>query len=263
MKAVFFDVDGTLITLKKNLPASVPQAITKLRANGHLAFINSGRTKLHVMDPLLADMEFDGIISGCGTLIEYRGEVLFYRTLSTELIARAVETFKRHTIIPILEGRDFIYFDKEYQPFETYDGGLKKQLAEKIRPFSGNFGRWEASKFLCATNPNFSDVTNCLAALEKDLDFKIHNDHVFEAIPKDVNKGTAIAAVCERLKLDAADTFAVGDSVNDLDMFKVAGTAIAMGNAEPDAKAVADFVTTPAEDDGIYHALKHFNLIDG
>jgi len=54
---------------------------------------------------------------------------------------------------------------------------------------------------------------------------------------------------------------AIGDGENDLDMMEFAGISVAMGNAVPSVKAAADYVTDDVDHDGIYNALKHFNLI--
>ena len=67
--------------------------------------------------------------------------------------------------------------------------------------------------------------------------------------------------MCEALGIDRADTFAVGDSVNDLAMLEYAGVGIAMGNGSTEAKAAADYVTADLQDDGIYRAMLHFKLI--
>ena len=57
------------------------------------------------------------------------------------------------------------------------------------------------------------------------------------------------------------DTFAFGDSDNDLRMLQSAGTGVAMGNAKEEIKKAADFITDSADDDGIYNAFKKFGLI--
>lgn len=59
----------------------------------------------------------------------------------------------------------------------------------------------------------------------------------------------------------AANCYAFGDSNNDAEMIKAAGHGIAMGNACNELKAIADYVTTDIDEDGIMNALKHFELI--
>lgn len=62
--------------------------------------------------------------------------------------------------------------------------------------------------------------------------------------------------------MDINDCVAFGDGGNDKGMLEVAGIGVAMGNANDDVKAVADYVTTTVDDNGIANAFKHFKLID-
>ena len=65
----------------------------------------------------------------------------------------------------------------------------------------------------------------------------------------------------EYLGINKEDTYAIGDSINDLEMLQCVGHGIAMGNATQVAKDVAEYVTTDIHEDGIYNALKHYGLI--
>ena len=263
MKAVFFDIDGTLIDRNKRVPNSARDAISYLNKEGHLTFICSGRPKLLVNEPYLNNIFFSGVISSSGALIEHNGAILFYRTVPVDLAKKALDVFTENNVIPILEGKNRIYYDETNLPFKPYQNDVKAILGDNLQSISDNFGKWEFSKFTCITDPTLSNVKNCVNNLKREFNFQIHNDFLFEMLLKGVNKGTAINFVCQKLGIDPADTVAIGDSVNDLDMLKAAGTAIAMTNAPDEVKNAADFVTTLAEDDGIAIALKHFNLIDG
>lgn len=63
-------------------------------------------------------------------------------------------------------------------------------------------------------------------------------------------------------KEDLSDTVAFGDSMNDLEVVKEAGTGVAMGNAAKELKEIADYVAPPVSEDGIYRACLHLGLID-
>ena len=89
----------------------------------------------------------------------------------------------------------------------------------------------------------------------------IHGDIVIEMVPKGYSKATGIIYLCDKLGINIEDTFAFGDSANDIEMLKCVGCGIAMGNGTDDAKNVADYVTDSLHDDGIYNACKHFGLI--
>ena len=68
-KMLFFDIDGTLVAEGTHyLPQSAVNAIRKARENGHLVFINTGRTRFSI-DDFLEEIGFDGYVCGCGTAI--------------------------------------------------------------------------------------------------------------------------------------------------------------------------------------------------
>ncbi|MFF9062559.1 HAD family hydrolase [Streptomyces sp. NPDC014882] len=77
-----------------------------------------------------------------------------------------------------------------------------------------------------------------------------------ELQPCGVTKATGLALAAERLGLRPQDTIAFGDMPNDLPMFDWAAHGVAMANAHPELKAVADEVTTSNEDDGVAVVLE-------
>lgn len=83
----------------------------------------------------------------------------------------------------------------------------------------------------------------------------------FHNIPQGTSKATGIDWLCRHMGIKNEDTYAIGDSVNDLDMLSFVGHGIAMGNGTPPAKEAAEFVTTDIYDDGIKHAMEHYGLI--
>ena len=73
---------------------------------------------------------------------------------------------------------------------------------------------------------------------------------------KDVSKGNAIKALCEKLNVSLSEVICFGDSLNDQSMFEVVGCAIAMGNANEELKAIADKITLDNDSNGIPLTLK-------
>ena len=258
-KILFFDIDGTLWNHHNEIPDSTIAAIKQARKNGHLAFICSGRARGYIRDEELLGIGFDGIVSGCGTMAEYNGEILDYYQLDVGLLNRTIEIVRKYGMKPILEGREYLYFDNEDFETNLYGKKLKSELKERWRQIKEYQGVWEASKLSCDTRD--ADRENCFKELEKDFDFIIHNENICEIVPKGYHKGVGMRKVCEKLGIDTKDTFAFGDSVNDIGMFLTAGTGVAMGNGSNEIKAVADYVTDSMNHDGIWKACKHFGII--
>lgn len=76
----------------------------------------------------------------------------------------------------------------------------------------------------------------------------------------DANKGRALRMVCERVGVPLAEAMAIGDAAPDLEMMKVAGISVAMGNAPDDVKAQVDAVAPGNQDDGVAWAIGEYCL---
>ncbi len=82
-----------------------------------------------------------------------------------------------------------------------------------------------------------------------DTKFALHLKH------RNINKGTGLVEVARTMGLEPEDFAALGDSENDLHMYKVAGLGLAVGNATPEVKAVADYVAEKPYGEGAAEAL--------
>lgn len=258
-KVLFFDIDGTLWDDREMIPESTMKALEKLKENGHLTFICSGRTRSCIRNPRLLGAGFDGIVSGCGTMIEYGGEVLFYHRMKAEEAVHMVEFVRGQGFEPLLEGRYHVYMDKEFILKDVYTENLQSTLKELILPLTENWGKWEISKCTVAGDKNHPE--KAFAPSDEGFGYIVHAPHLVEIVPRGFHKGTGILKACELLHVDVADTFSFGDSANDMEMIRAAGTGIAMGNATASLKDAADYVTTSLENDGIWNACRHFGLI--
>ena len=259
MKGIFFDIDGTLWTKDMMIPDSTKEAIRKLKENKCLVFISSGRTRAFIQDPGLLSLGFDGILSGCGTSVNFRGEELLYKMISNEIVDATLKVLRKYEMPVVLEGRTFQYVDAEDFQGDPFLEVLRRDVGERLLGIRENHMNWEISKFSAVIKKD--SYTKALEELSCWYDFLVHGTKVVEGVPKGYSKATGIQADCENLGIDREDTYAFGDSVNDLDMLKYAAYGIAMGNGTPEAKAAADYVTDDLLEDGIYNACAHFALI--
>lgn len=81
-----------------------------------------------------------------------------------------------------------------------------------------------------------------------------------EGTAPQANKGHGLLRLAERLGIDPARVLAIGDNENDIPMLRVAGLAVAMGQATPVVQAEADWIAPPLEEDGAAVALERFAL---
>ena len=256
---LFFDIDGTLWDYKNYIPESTKEGIRRAKRNGHKCFINTGRARSFVSNKELLGIGFDGIVSACGCMIEYEGKTIYNRLIDREDAIRTVETTQRYGFKSILEGPEYLYMDRKDFEGDMYGEKVMSEMGDRLRGITDNWGKWQMNKLSCATTG--CDAKSCFEELDDLYDFMIHNADVVEMVPKGFNKGTGIEKVCEMLSEDVKNTFAFGDSINDMEMIQTAGTGIAMGRCAVEIANIADFVTTHLEDDGIWNALKKYELV--
>ncbi|MCR5747442.1 MAG: Cof-type HAD-IIB family hydrolase [Lachnospiraceae bacterium] len=258
-KILFFDIDGTLWDWKNEISDSTREAVSRIRKNGHLAFINTGRARGYVRNESLLDIGFDGIISACGTMIEYKGETVFRNKMPSSLTEEIVSGVRRYGCLPILEGCEYLYMEREDFADSMYGQKLIRELGSRLKGINDEWGKWEMQKLSCSTKD--ADLNGCISEFGDRFDFIKHDSTVVEIVPIGFSKGTGVKYICDMLDIPVSDTYAFGDSINDKEMLLTAGTGIVMGNGTENAKALADYITTSLYEDGIWNACRHFGLI--
>lgn len=265
-KAVFFDADGTICDIKKGVPESAKRAVKKLIENGHEAWLCTGRSRAFV-SWYLEEIPFTGMISACGATIEKNGERLFNKEMTPEIAKFSMEVLRKHGLIPVMEGADFMYYDKDEYTTEInwYTDLITESLGEKWRPIRGYEDCMQINK-ISAKMVEGCDAEGALRILAEHYDIIRHESGSFagttiELVPKGFNKAVGIAAVCRLFDIPHEDTVVFGDSNNDLSMFEYAACKVAMGNASPKIKELADYITTDMFHYGIQNGLEHLGLI--
>ena len=87
-KALFFDIDGTLVNFQCRMPESAKRALLQVQKKGHLIVICSGRSICQIY-PWLLDMNFDGIIAAAGAYVEYGHQIIYEHHMDVKTLALA------------------------------------------------------------------------------------------------------------------------------------------------------------------------------
>lgn len=257
---IFFDIDGTIWDDHMQIPESTRTAIRMLKRNGHKVFLCSGRARSNICSDQLLSLGFDGMIAACGNHIELDGEIIYQNLISAELVERSINILRECRMPVVLEGPEYHWIDEkgfEEDPFVTY---LFQEMGKSALPLKGYSEEIMINKYSADILPD-TDYERICRELSEEFDFLEHEGNVVEFVPKGTSKATGIAWLCNYLKIPWENTYAVGDSVNDLDMLNYVAHGIAMGNGSVIAKSAAEYVTTDIHDHGIYNAMKHYQLI--
>lgn len=259
-KLIFFDIDGTLWDEHMKIPESTIPTLKRLQKNGHKIFLCSGRARGNIRSKELLGVGFDGIIAACGNHVELNGKIIYENILSPELTENVISIVRECRMPVVLEGPEHHWIDRDGFREDPYVLYLFRELGESAKPLDGYSEEMRINKFSGDILPD-TDYAALRERLGMNFDFLEHEGNVVEFVPKGNSKATGIRYLCDYLQVDREDTYAIGDSVNDLDMLTYVGHGIAMGNATAPAKETAEYVTTDIHEDGILHAMEHYGLI--
>lgn len=267
-KLIFLDIDGTIVSLGRVPSETTVEAIRAARANGHKVFLSTGRREADVPESVRS-IGFDGGIYSAGGRAVVNGKEILNRPMSEQLVQQAAGILRDRNLFFILEGASGAYAGAKNQTFSSTVVQMIQLLQTAIQIMDQE-QRPEHDPvykivFLAESNAQLQQVVRRLSAAAT----IVYSSSLFPGIPSftgeisgmGINKGDALARVCEYLNAGLKDCIAFGDSMNDAEILQAAGIGIAMGNADASVKEIADQVCESCEEDGVAKALARMNLI--
>ncbi len=257
VKAVFFDIDGTLVSFNTHkVSESTRQSIQQLRDKGIKVFIATGRSR----DELTAvdGIEFDGYIVMNGShCLTADGKDIHKETVPKEDINRLVEWLQTDTtpFVFVTDNDTFITRINETveEVARIVEVGVPsvrpahEALGKDILQVMGYLSPEKEKIFMKEIMPNCESMRWC--------------PYFTDIIAGGNNKKNGIDRILKYYDINLKDTMAFGDGGNDIPMLNHVALGVAMGNASEDVKAAADYITASVDEDGITSALKHFGIL--
>ena len=258
IKAVFFDIDGTLVSFNTHkVPQSTIDALEELRKKGIKLFVATGR--MLAMVDVLDSISFDGYITYNGAYcVDGQLNEIYANPFSKEdleVLARHLENDpfavsfmgKEEMTVNILNERvQAVASHIDVTPPRVQDPWITI-LEDKIFQFciyvDDDKERWLMDNVLV------NHESNRWTPLFADVNVKGNT------------KQSGIDQILKHYKIDLSKTMAFGDGGNDIPMLKHVALGVAMGNAGENVKQSADYVTDTVDDNGIRNALVHFGLL--
>ena len=157
----------------------------------------------------------------------------------------------------MLEGEEAIYVSDNNED-DSVLANLRKQNYP-IKPY--DLENMKFNKMFIRYDDN-EYINDFCEEIKESFDYIDHGKGTREIIPKGHSKGSGIDFLLEYFNIDRDNTYAFGDSNNDIPMLENVANSIVMGNGNPELFKNATFVTKDIDEDGIEYALKHFNIID-
>lgn len=256
MKAIFFDIDGTLVPHgKSQIVPSTIKALQQLKEQGIKIFIATGRA-VPSIDFVLNQFEFDGYLALNGQYCYADHQTIRKETIDKESLKKVLPYLEDKKISSMFAEKDYVYVNMISDNLIHF----RKGHLEGLEPIDDPKRSLENDTYQLMTfipeekeKEFFEHLPNCKSA-------RWHPEFA-DIIPCHGGKNTGIDAMCQYLDISIEEVMAFGDGGNDIDMLKHVGLGIAMGNANDIVKKAANYVTDDVEDDGIYHALQYFGLV--
>lgn len=276
-KILFIDVDGTLVDYENNLPKTAVSAIRQARENGHRVYICTGRSRAEVYAPLW-DIGLDGMIGGNGSYVEDHETVVFHQHITAE---------QCHHIVDWLQGRGLeFYLESNNGLFASRNFRVRGQ--KTMQEYTRRKGRdhadtitvedcfpemiWDGEVYRADVNKVsfiLDSYADYLAAVQEFPDLQVGTwggkgeVALFGDLGvKDISKRTAIEQLLRYLDAKQEDTIAFGDAKIDIPMLEYCSYGVAMGSGGEEIKAMADYVTSGVDEDGLQEAFIKLGLIE-
>lgn len=257
IKIAFFDVDGTLVDMKKKVitPAMI-ETLKHLKENGIILCMATGRGPYLV--PSFPGIDFDVFLSYNASYCYTKDEVIFSNPIPKEDVKAVVENaseIHRPVFLAGVEGGGANGCDKDLADYFA----IAKSKVNVLDNF--DFEKLMDKKV-------YQMMVGCYkeeyADILRDVDgarITAWWTRAADITPANGNKGVGVRKILDYYHLDKENAIAFGDGTNDIEMLEAVGTGVAMGNATDDVKTVADAICGHVAEDGIYHYCKEQGLI--
>lgn len=263
IKAIFFDIDGTLKPFDENeLRTTTVKILADLQKRGIRVFIASGRPPVQL--PLLGErfnhVPWDGMVLLNGQYcLNREKEVIHNMPIPKKAL---------HSLVPWLkENGDFSCM------FCELDRSYDIRFNQGMHDYLASLDRLEDLPEIMDPIRSYDHDTYQICPYippERDAEFVAHapgmksarwTDEFADMIPENGGKPVGIQKMLDYYGIDRNESMAFGDGGNDMSMLDYAGVGVVMGNAKDEVKAHGDYITDDCWDDGILHALQHFHIL--
>ena len=259
-KLIFFDIDGTLTSAHRfgHVYESTCKALAMLKENGHFLALATGRAAFRARQ-FQQEINIPNMVCEGGNEIIIDGRSVSYELPDQQVFHTIYEAAMKRGVGVAIAPDDSFYRVSPNDRFHAYAGDFSRFMEVRVDPSL----RIEAIPairrlFLSGEQAVLQEIiASC--PLQGIGVMHYERDQFIILEPDDKYKG--IRRMVELLGEDERQVVVFGDGLNDRQMFRDAPFAIAMGNAIPQLKELADYVCPSADEDGIYRACQHFGWI--
>ena len=256
-KALAIDLDGTLL-VGDEVPDANVQALRAARDAGLQVIIATARWSQFALR-LADEIGVRGPVIACSGAQVYDPEPavdVFDHRLPADFVDALFEICNATRCIATITVGDHVQIKMDGEPdaaFLTPEMRWVTQLtreSEDLPRVAAIQGSGCNARIRDELSERFSDRVSILDSIGPT------GKIILTITAKQATKGAALSAACDHLAIEPASVVAFGDAENDIDMFRLAGGSVAMGQADEATKSVASFVSKPNYEAGVAHGIE-------
>ena len=251
------DIDGTLLNSEGEVCDSTRDAIERVQGENIIVTISTGR-------PIQGVNKYIELLNLRAPIITYNGamiidsvtqEVIYEQKLSNLDARQVFELGKAYDTTMIVWSNNKLYvnrMDDKVRDYQTLSGEVPIVIHNEETIYDQG-----VTKIIWISSPDkLIEVQKELkGTLNESITSVTSKAHYLEFFNSKVSKSKALAFIGSRFDIQKEEMIAIGDGNNDIDMIDYVGMGVAMENATDAVKAVADYITTSNDHDGIFNAL--------
>ncbi len=263
-KVLVLDIDGTLTNSQKEISLETKRAIQETLKRGHKVILASGRPTqgMRRYERELELEQYDGYLlsfNGARIIACRTGEVVYQQTLPLTIIPGLYAFARDHEcgLVTYFGDRIISAFEPdEYVKLESRINGMDIKKVDNFK----NYVDFDINKCIVTAPPERAEkLVKELADRYQDRLSVYRSEPFFiEIMPQNVDKATSLDRMLESVGLTRENAICCGDGFNDISMIKYAKVGVAMGNAQPAVKEVADYITGTNDEDGLVQVMEEF-----
>lgn len=263
IKMVVCDIDDTLVHKEQHLSPEVTETIEKLRKQNVFFTLATGRMPFRAeMFAKEAGLDIPYVANN-GSILYDRGKVIYKKLLKAsilkDLLRHYMETCPEFTVIFSYEDRECPVRSTPWTEARRY----KYKGYDEILGDTDQVWEQEVHKVYVLDDGRtglIGEVARQLEQLNGAFTFFQYGEYSIEIVAEGCSKASGVKQLLDYMQIDPSQVMAIGDHTNDIEVVTMVGTGVAVANADPGLKRVADYITGGEREDGVIEAINRFVL---
>ena len=232
-KLIAFDMDGTLLNTQKKISKHTVTALNKAIDNNKHVVLSTGRAIVELSDykKELSNLQY-GICESGALIYDFKNKKIINQdTIPLSIINEILDiAYHQDIMIHLLTNGNSVICKDDLEKMDKYNMEIYKSMFTQV------------------------------ATIVEDIYDYAKKNKIEKINSLNVTKAKGLKILCNYLNTNIANTIAVGDANNDLDILKTAGLAVAMGNANDNIKLICDVIVSDNDHDGCKEAIENYLL---